>query len=127
MSNMQRNKGARGERELAKLLEENLGLEVTRNLLQTREGGYDLNGLPVALEVKRCEQLQLKRWWEQAMDQAIFSNSKKLPVLAWRQNGRKWTFRVPVTFFCGPCKTDWGHTADIGIDTFCLLIRELWL
>ncbi len=126
MSKMQRNKGARGERELAKLLEENLGLEVTRNLLQPREGGYDLKGLPVALEVKRCEQLRLKEWWHQAVKQALDTN-KLHPVLAWRQNGKKWTFRVPINLFDGPCKTDWGHTADISIDTFCLLIRELWL
>ena len=51
-------KGKSAERELAKLLGDHLGLELSRNLDQTRDGGYDLIGLPgIALEVKRCERL----------------------------------------------------------------------
>lgn len=43
-----RRKGAEGER-----LADHLGVEITRNLLQSRQGGHDLSGLPVALEAKR--------------------------------------------------------------------------
>lgn len=39
MSAMQRRKGADGERELARLLREHLGADVTRNLLQSRHSG----------------------------------------------------------------------------------------
>ena len=41
MGKMQRNKGANAERELLSLLNDGLGLNLTRNLTQTREGGAD--------------------------------------------------------------------------------------
>lgn len=127
MSKMQRNKGARGERELAKLLEEQLGLSVTRNLMQTREGGHDLNGLPVALEVKRQETLKLNEWWSQAEEQGIRAN--KMPALAYRKSRHPWMFRVPISFFRGKIvsHTRNSYTADIDLETFCFLLRELWL
>ena len=40
----ERRKGADGERELAKLLYDRLGVELKRNLEQSRNGGYDLEG-----------------------------------------------------------------------------------
>jgi len=39
-----RNKGAAGEREVAKIIENLLGLECKRNLDQWRSGGFDLEG-----------------------------------------------------------------------------------
>ena len=120
MGASQRNKGARGERELAKLLEDYLGVAVTRNLMQTRDGGHDLNGLPVALEVKRQETLRLQEWWFQAVTQA--TRVAKLPALAWRQNGKQWTFRVPLRLM----NPAWpvNLTADVNIEAFCFAIRE---
>ena len=66
MGKMQRNKGAQAERELFALLTDGLGLNITRNLVQTRAGGADTIDIPgVALEVKRHEVLQIGSWWEQ--------------------------------------------------------------
>ena len=59
MSAMQRTKGAGGERELARLLQEHLGIPVNRNLQQTRQGGADLIDVPGwAIEVKRAANLR---------------------------------------------------------------------
>lgn len=101
MSAMGRNKGARGELELLKLLQPAvdsvLGVGkvlLTRNLVQTRDGGFDIEGLHwLALEVKRQESLSLGTWWQQAMRQA---GSTRVPVLAYRQNNRPWRIRMQV-------------------------------
>ena len=97
-----RNKGQEGERELARLLggwaaEMGCQLELSRNLVQTREGGYDLNGVPgLAIEVKRVEAPDLNSWWRQAVKQA---GAELVPFLAYRPNRKPWRFKVraPVT------------------------------
>lgn len=105
--NMSRNKGQRGEREAAALLmgwakevvdylraggREVKDVELVRNLMQTRAGGYDIEGLDwMALEVKRQETLNVSGWWKQTLDQA---REGQVPVLMWRQNGGKWQFKV---------------------------------
>lgn len=121
----QRNKGKRGELELAHLLEENLGVSVTRNLMQTREGGYDLNGLPVALEVKRQERVTLPQWWQQVCEQG--GRAGKLPVLAWRGNRQPWRFRVMLRFIDGETPPVYCYTADLDLDAFCYILREKYL
>lgn len=79
--NMSRNKGQRGEREVIKLLQPTVSRvyveagfpmpELTRNLSQSREGGFDISGLDwLALEVKYQETENVKGWWEQACRQA---------------------------------------------------------
>lgn len=45
MTAMQRRKGKAGDLELARLLREHLGADVTRNLPQARQGSTDLIGL----------------------------------------------------------------------------------
>jgi len=98
-------KGANGEREAATLLDgwaAEIGFDVncTRNLEQTRGGGYDLNGIPgLAIEVKRVEQLNVKAWWAQACRQA--EEKVEIPFLMYRQNRKPWTFKVLtyVSFF----------------------------
>lgn len=87
-----RTKGAVGERELLKLLGEELGIELKRNLLQTRESGADcveIRGF--ILEIKRCETLCLPKWWRQAMSQA---EGKGEPMLAFRQSRKPWRFLI---------------------------------
>ena len=39
MGRMQRSKGSAGERELARLIDEHLGIRLVRNLEQSRRGG----------------------------------------------------------------------------------------
>ena len=92
MSRMAKNKGANAEREVAKLIFEGTGVEVVRNLEQTRGGGYDLVGIDfLAIEVKRQETLCLPAWWRQTLKQA---GNDKIPVLVYRQNRKPWTWVV---------------------------------
>jgi Holliday junction resolvase len=94
MSKASRDKGQRGEREVCKLLEEHLGGAFKRNLQQTQEGGHDVLGLKgCAIEVKRCEKLQIERWWKQTTLQA--REVQQLPVLFFRRNKEEWTVAVP--------------------------------
>ena len=112
-------KGKSAERELAKLLGDRLGLELSRNLDQTRDGGYDLIGIPgIALEVKRCEKLAINQWWQQALRQA--ENAGKTPVLAYRQSRKPWQFVVPLSWITG-LSTD--ETATISLEAFCYLVK----
>lgn len=62
--------------------------DVKRNTMQSDRGGYDIHGVPLlALEIKRCETLQLDAWWRQAVRQAT---SGELPVLMFRRNKERW-------------------------------------
>lgn len=109
--NMSRNKGQRGEREAAALLMEWAtpvvdavrslpdGAErllddvvLVRNLMQSRAGGYDIDGLPwLALEVKRHETLSVPAWWRQTLDQ---TGKDQVACLMYRMNRTQWRFKV---------------------------------
>lgn len=85
-----RNKGHDAEREVIKILTEACGkqVELHRNLLQTRQGGYDIVGLEwLAIEVKRQETLDVENWWKQTLKQA---DDNQVPVLIYRQNRKAW-------------------------------------
>lgn len=128
MSAMQRNKGANGERELARLLRDLLGdAVITRNLIQSREGGADLilDGYDWALEVKRAATAEIRTWWSQAVLQAMRAGKK--PALAYRLDRQQWRFRVlmrdviPGTEFQGD-NIVW--TMETGIEAFAMILRE---
>lgn len=105
-----RNKGKRGEREVADLLQPTvdcvateLGLDagkllIQRNTVQSDRGGSDLTGLPgLSIEVKLCETLALESWWTQCQEQA--RGSKRIgaggvPVLFYRSNRKAWRVRM---------------------------------
>lgn len=106
---MSKTKGANGEREVAKLIQPIVdkvyaekGLPspaIQRNLTQTRGGGFDLDGLDwLAIEVKRCEQLQVNKWWEQALRQA---GKSRVPILIYRQNRMRWSVYMRVRLKVG--------------------------
>ena len=116
-----RNKGVAAERELAKILGDRLGITLTRNLEQTRAGGFDLLGLDgYALEVKRCENVQISQWWSQAVRQA---GSDLIPVLAYRQSRKPWSIVVSLAWLTGK---DFPPTAiaTITLDSFISLIKR---
>ncbi|MBF0311098.1 MAG: hypothetical protein HQL56_16405 [Magnetococcales bacterium] len=125
MSAMQRNKGAGGERELAALLRDHLGVTVNRNLRQTRDGGEDLiiEELPgISLECKRAATPHLAGWWRQTVEQA----GERVPILAYRIDRRPWRFVVPLALLGieggqGP-GLEW--TAELSLEGFCLSARE---
>ncbi len=123
MGASQRNKGAAGERELAKLLSESLGFDCHRNLEQSRCGGADLLGVgPWAIEVKRHERLQIPKWWGQACQQA----KDLYPALAYRQSRQPWTVLVPLALLIGE-QQDWvnGYRAALSLEGFCHLTKKL--
>lgn len=89
MSAMQRRKGASGERELAGLLRERLGLEMTRNLDQCRVGGANLLGLTGwSVEIKRAARSRITAWWDQCCAQA--ATDGKRPVLFYHLDRQPW-------------------------------------
>ena len=93
-----RNKGASGERQAAEWLYYNLGLHTKpeRNLEQVRSGGGDLVGVGCfCVEVKRCQTLQIKKWWKQTTKSA--NDRAEHPVLMYRKNGEPWKFIVDDT------------------------------
>lgn len=90
-----RAKGANGERQAAKWLYYNLKLNAKpeRNLEQVRSGGGDLIDIGCfCIEVKRCEKLQIIKWWNQALKSAEDRNEE--PVLMYRRNKESWKFIV---------------------------------
>lgn len=89
MSAMSRRKGAAAEREISKLLADELGIEVTRNTDPNRVKGGDILTIPgYSVEVKRCETLRRPTWWAQAVRQA--ARVKLEPVVMYRQSRKPW-------------------------------------
>lgn len=93
MSASQRNKGAEGERALCAILSDYLGKSVKRNLGQSRDGGYDIECGPFAIEVKRRKNIAASIFMEQAIEAA----GDKTPVVAMREDFGEWLvmFRLP--------------------------------
>jgi len=84
-----RSKGAAGERELFKLLSNELGISVTRNLEQSRRGGSDTIDVPGwSIECKRQERANLTAWWAQTFEQS--KRDGKRPALFYRANRQPW-------------------------------------
>ena len=93
MGKMQRSKGARGERELARALTRALGTKpgtIYRSVQHAgREGAGDVLGEGVEglhIECKRCEALSVYK----AMDQAQSECGKNVPVVFHKRNLREW-------------------------------------
>lgn len=84
-----RDKGASGERELCRMLSDELGFVVKRNIGQARSGGADCLELAgFSIEVKRCEQLRRPSWWAQAVKQAVQARAE--PIVFHRRNNEPW-------------------------------------
>lgn len=65
MSAMQRSKGARFEREVARQLSNDFGVEVGRKLGQARDSGNDIDLPPLRIECKRYASIAVYKWMEQ--------------------------------------------------------------
>ncbi len=123
MSASQRNKGASAERELFKLLGDQLGIAVARNFDQTWKGGADsLSVQGWAIECKRCEALSLASWWSQATRQA--ERAQRKPILFYRQSRRPWKAVVDLHHVLPGTFPAPGNLAEIALDTACQIIRE---
>lgn len=92
-------KGKQGEREAADWLAKKfkLAIKPTRNLDQTRDGGFDLLGFePLAVEVKRQETLSKRNWWLQVTSSV--DEYYTVPVVMYRQNRKKWHFLISARY-----------------------------
>lgn len=83
-----RDKGARGERELAGLLKDLTGYDVQRGYVHA--GEPDITGLTgIHVECKRAEKLQLRDWMSQAVrDSKKFKDG--LPAVFHRKSHENW-------------------------------------
>lgn len=133
MGKLSRNKGAAGEREFCKRLagelqEHGVDYHLSRNLKQTRDGGYDIDGLDeLAIEVKRAKKPALESWWTQCVIQSY--QSKRIPVLAYRLDNQKWRVRMHVKHLA-PADTvrtandSIQYTVEMGLELFAELVAE---
>ena len=88
MGKMQRNKGARGERELAKKLSKlfNIVAKRSRQYMGSPDSP-DVIALPgIHVECKRVEKLQLYP----SLEQSANDSGDNIPVLMHRRNRKKW-------------------------------------
>lgn len=124
-----RNKGARGERELCRLLSDNLGQSFTRQLKQYQQAQHgDIEQLvgPYLIEAKNHATTDgMKCWWQQAVTAA--DKRSAVPCLAYKMPRKGWRFRVPLPQAWASGQ-QWGrelqYTMDLAPDGFFLIVRE---
>lgn len=96
MSKSQRTKGAVGERELAAILSDHLGLIVKRTLGQARDGGHDIQTGRFKWEVKRRKAIAVYDFMEQ-VEEACEHN--ETPIVAMRADGKGWLVMMKLEDF----------------------------
>ena len=136
MGKLSRDKGAGGEREFRRLFSELVGVQVERNLCQTRDGGKHGDTEPLgnwSIEIKRAAKAEISKGWIQAGEQA---GRDKIPALAYRVDRHDWRVIVPLHVFDGICGPFSGldnngtyfsplvWTAEISLPAFAALVRE---
>ena len=93
-----RQKGKRGELELARVLSE-YGFDAHRG--QQFKGGQDspdVSGLAgYHIECKRVEKADVYGWMEQSINDA----GDDIPLVIWRRNGKKWLVITTLDDFIG--------------------------
>ena len=127
MGALSRSKGARFEREVAKMLFAELGITFKRKLDQYQERGLeDLKpsdpAFPFIVECKHANRWQ-SAWWEQAKGA---SRQGFYPALIFRLTGKSIVVRVPVAAVSeaagGDALPGW---CEVDLGTFCTIAREL--
>lgn len=119
-----RDKGQRAERAAIALLQpvvnkvfQEMGREppeLARNLMQSRNGGFDVVGLEwMALEIKHHENLNIAQWWAQTKNQA---GQGRIPVLMYKQNNVK--FRIVMFGYLPAGERRVRCPVDIALDAF---------
>ena len=93
-----RQRGQEGEREVANLLTDNLGIPVKRLLGQERDKGADILTKPYRWEIKRRKRIgMIYEWLEEA--QNSLQNATERPVVAFRADGKGWVVAMPILEF----------------------------
>lgn len=122
-----RNKGATFERDIAKMLHDELGITFKRNLDQYRESGLsDLipsdPAFPFTLELKRFADGPIggqKSWWAQTC--AAARREDKYPALIYRYDRQPIRCVVPMDVRIGH---ETEFVVEMEFDAFCYLVRE---
>jgi len=104
MSKSQRDKGKRGELEVANILSDALGREVKRILGQERDSGADLRVGRFVMDVKRQETLKLQEWCNQVEAAA---DPMDVPVVVYRRNGQPWRVVLRLDDFIPMVRDTW--------------------
>tara|TARA_R110000823_G_scaffold306996_1_gene429531 strand:- start:121 stop:531 length:411 start_codon:yes stop_codon:yes gene_type:complete len=130
-----RNKGAAFERDIAKMLDDELGIQFKRDLEQYREGGHgDLipsdPAFAFTLELKRYADGPIggqKAWWAQTCVAA--RREGKIPALIYRYDRKPIRCVVPMNCVWVRCAVPihWhdGHVVEMDFEAFCYLVREI--
>jgi len=120
-------KGASGEREFSKAVEQLTGVSLERRLDQCRGGGHDLDVISgaegAAADWLRAHAIEIKRyrpvtpaliagWWRQAVDQARAADLR--PLLAYRADRAQWQLVVALDEWMPGA--DSAHTATVALD-----------
>tara|TARA_R110002020_G_scaffold32706_3_gene100287 strand:- start:1653 stop:2045 length:393 start_codon:yes stop_codon:yes gene_type:complete len=118
-----RTKGRAGEQEVARILRDELRLEVRRNweAQAAVANQCDLIGVPGwAVEVKRAKVLRIKEWWQQTVQQALAAKAR--PVLVYRQDRAPWSAMLSMM----DLRPDLGHHSQctMPLETWCALVRR---
>lgn len=125
MSAFSRDKGKRGELDVARAISELTGWEVKRRVRQ-HDGDSDLEGVPGwTVEVKNCATLSIPAWWRQAVAQA---GEASLPVLFYKIPRKGWRALWPMSAMLAQDEalwTDLAFTCDTTIDAWAALAREI--
>lgn len=120
MGAMARNKGGRGERELAGRLSELLGFEVRRKLGAARDGGDDLEVGAWSVEVKRTE-----RWEERYWTQCVTNAAGRPAMLAHRVSRQPWACYVDAhDVHAGVWPVRGRHRLTMTVEAWAQLARE---
>jgi len=95
-------KGKAGEVEFCKWLMRNLSIDVERNYNQANGHSSDVITDDFIFEVKRREVIDLDSWWLQvAIAKKRHPNLDLIPIVAFRQNRKKWGFAIPANLIPG--------------------------
>ena len=97
-----REKGKRGEREIARIFRE-AGWETARRTSQycgKTGDASDVTGVPgLHIEVKRVEREQVRAWMAQAERDAQAAGNGDIPVVVHRRSGAPWLVTISLTDF----------------------------
>ena len=136
-----RQKGAAAEREIAKLLFDELGMTFKRDLEQYRAADHgDLicdEPFPFVIEVKRYKTgcAPQPAWWDQVC--AAAKSAGLLPMLVYKYNHQQWKWRMPAEAVMRAglphgCSTmredaelDWNYAVEMDTRTAMMIVREL--
>ena len=123
-----RNKGASFEREIAKMLFDELGIGFKRDLEQYRAGDHgdlipDDPEFPFTLELKRYKDGPIGGqpvWWNQVVKAAAREN--KLPCLIYKYDRKPIRCVIPLDALMQH-KTN--HVVEMDFEAFCYVTREM--